>query len=73
MFSGHCFVVLTDYLPPERSTTVIGSYSLFGYLFAQMCSLSDVDAVSLCGDLSNHMGSLNNYIADVDSVPYKNH
>lgn len=36
---------------------------------AQRFSLSDVDAVYLCGDFNSHIGSLDDCISEVDSIP----
>lgn len=67
-FTDYCFVVFTCYLPPEGSPRILDPNLFFGHLLAQMYSLSDVDAVYVCGDFNGRIGKLNDCITDVDDM-----
>ncbi len=64
------FVVFTCYLPPEGSPRISVPNSFFSHLLAQMYSLSDVDAVCVCGDFNGR--KLNDCITDVDDMLPRN-
>ena len=67
--SDYCFLVVGLYLSPELSTWGRDASGFYDHLLQLMYEHSNADNIILGGDLNSKLGSLQDFIPDVDNVP----
>ena len=62
------FVVYSCYLPPESSERGRDSIAYYAHLLSDMYFHDDCDMIFIAGDLNSRLGTILDYIPDVDTI-----